>query len=303
MSDLIFRQVTLEDYDRIYAYMAAFGEGSCQHSFVSIYSLSEKYGDVVCEKDGFLYVLRSCLCDADFRVYLVPMGEGDLRKAFANIIADAGKYGKKVKFLSLTQKYAEFLREEFPDRFTIEEDRDLAEYVYRTESMSTFTGGELRKRRKEVNHFWRLFGERAAVTRIVPGDFADILAFEQRWLEISKENHDMAALERESRMIQKQLAHYEQLRLSGIVLRIDGVVKGFGYGVKLSDEYYDAVIEKGDREVPHIYKVLRQESVKQCAMDCTYVNVEEDVGVPGLRALKYAYKPEFLIHKYIAAER
>lgn len=303
MPDLVFRQVTLEDYDRIYEYMSAFGEGSCQHSFVSIYSLSEKYGDAVCEADGCLYVLRSRLCDAEFRVYLAPMGQGDLKQAFRNIIADAGKYGKKAKFLTLTQKYADFVRKEFPGQFAIEEDRDLAEYVYRTEAMATFAGGELRKRRKEVNHFWRLFGERAAVTKIVPGDFADILRFEQQWLEVSRETHDAAALERESRMIQKQLAHYDELRLSGIVLRIDGDVKGFGYGVKLSDAYYDAVIEKGDREIPHVYKVLRQESVRQCAMDCTYVNVEEDVGVPGLRALKYAYKPLFLIHKYVVSER
>ena len=282
--------------------MSVYGEGSCQHSFVSMYSLGEKYGDQVCIRDDTLYTLRGNLCDDEYRVYLAPMGQ-ELKTAFRTIRLDAAEYGKKVKFLTLTEGYAEALRDAFPDQFLIQEDRDLAEYIFPTREMSAFPGGKLKKRRVEVNHFWNLYGDRAKVTVIEPSDFQDILEFESRWLYESKENHDMHALERESRMIQKQLSHYDILRLSGIVVRIDGVVKGFGYGTKLSDLYYDAIIEKGDRSVPHIYKVLRMESVRQCAMECEYVNMEEDLGIPGLRDIKNAYKPAFLIHKYLATER
>lgn len=303
MDNLVFTSVNLDGLDQVYRYTSVFGEGSCQHSACSMYSLAEKYGDAVCEREGMLYTLRSRLCDDDFRVYLAPMGHGHLKDAFLNIISDAKSYGKRVKFYSLTEKYADVLKEEFPCRFDIEEDRELAEYIYRTESMSTFSGRKLRKRRSEVNTFWNIYGDRASVTKIEPGDFSDILEFEGKWLEKNKETHDMEALGREARMIELQLAHFQELHLSGIVLRIDGVVAGFGYGTKLSEDYYDAIIEKGDRDVHNVYKVLRQESVKQCAMDCTYVNMEEDVGILGLRALKYAYKPEFLLHKYIAVER
>lgn len=303
MDDLVFTPVNLDAFDQIYRYTSVFGEGSCQHSACSMYSLAEKYGDAVCEKDGVLYTLRSRLCDDDFRVYLAPMGHGNMKEAFLNIISDAEAHGKKAKFFSLTEKYADVLKEELPDRFDIEEDRDLAEYIYRTEIMAAFSGGKLKKRRSEVNTFWNIYGNRASVTKIEPSDFPDILEFERKWLEENKETHDMEALGREARMIEVQLSHFEELHLSGIVLRIDGVVSGFGYGTKLSDSYYDAIIEKGDKNVHNVYKVLRQESVKQCAMDCTYVNMEEDVGVPGLRALKYAYKPEFLLHKYVAVER
>lgn len=303
MEDLVFTPVNLDAFDQVYRYTSVFGEGSCQHSACSMYSLAEKYGDAVCERDGVLYTLRSRLCDDDFRVYLAPMGHGNMKEAFLNIICDAAAHGKKAKFFSLTEKYANILKEELPDRFDIEEDRDLAEYIYRTEIMAAFSGRKLKKRRSEVNTFWNIYGNRASVTKIEPSDFPDILEFERKWLKKNKETHDMEALGREARMIEVQLSHFEELHLSGIVLRIDGVVSGFGYGTKLSDSYYDAIIEKGDRDVQNVYKVLRQESVKQCAMDCTYVNMEEDVGVPGLRALKYAYKPEFLLHKYIAVER
>ena len=302
-NSLTFLPVTWTDYDLIYPYTSAYGEGSCQHSPVSMVSLSEKYGDSFCIRDGFLYILRKHLCHEDYRVYMAPLGGGDIKQAFRTILADAQACGKKTKFMTLTEKHANLLRETYPDRFDITEDRNLAEYVYHTEKMGFFPGGKLKKRRNEVNAFWAQYGERAAVTRISSKDYEEILQFERQWLSENNETHDEYSLNREARMIEAQLDHFDSMHLSGIVLRIDGQVHGFGYGTKLSDSYYDAIVEKGDRAVPHIYKVLRQEAVKQCALDCDWVNVEEDLGIPGLRELKYAYQPEFLIMKYIAIER
>ncbi|MBQ9348240.1 MAG: DUF2156 domain-containing protein, partial [Oscillibacter sp.] len=210
---------------------------------------------------------------------------------------------KRVKFHTLTERAAAALEEALPGRFEFREDRDLAEYVYRTESMATFSGIRLKKRRNEVNSFWSRYAERAAVTRISSADFADMLAYEYIWLRENSETHDSGALEREARMVEKQLRHFDELHLSGVILRIDEEVHGFSYGTALSESCYDAIAEKGDRAVLNVYKVLRQESVKQCAMEYPYVNLEEDVGVQGLRDLKNAYQPEYLLHKYIATER
>ena len=300
---LQFQSVTPEDYDRIYPYTSAFGEGSCQHSPVSMVSLAEKYGDCVCIRDDTLFTLRKNLCDETFRVYLAPLGSGDPQKAYGQILSDAAAYGKRARFLTLTERAADELRAAYPDRFEISEDRDLAEYFYHTAQMGTFSGSDLRKRRGEIHTFWHRYGDRATVVPITAADVNDILAFEDAWLEQNKETHDGDALEREARMIELQMRLFTPLHLSGVVVRIDGEVKGFGYGTKLSGQFYDAIAEKGDKAVPYIYRVLRQESVKQCAMDCAYVNMEEDVGVPGLRALKLAYRPAYLLKKFAATEK
>ena len=302
-SPLFFLPVTWQDYDLIYPYTSAYGEGSCQHSPVSMASLEEKYGDAVCVRDGFMFTLRSRLCDQRYRVYLAPLGSGDLKTAFSRVFEDAAVDGKKVRFVTLTEKYAVRLEAAFPGRFDIVENRDLAEYMYLSRKMGFFPGGALKKRRNEVNAFWARYGERASVTRINAAVHEDILRFEFRWLAENTETHDMVSLTREARMIEAQLMYFDVMRLSGIVLRIDGTVHGFGYGTRLSDAFYDAIVEKGDRSIPHIYKVLRQEAVKQCALDCVWVNAEEDLGIQGLRDLKYAYQPDFLLRKYIATER
>ena len=303
MEKLNFQKLNFEDQKKVYNYTSKYGEGSCQHSFVSMISQYEKYSDMICERDGFLFILRSNLCDDEYRVYLAPLGEGDLKKAFGEIIYDAKQYGKKVKFFTLTEYYADFLEKEFPDLFNISLEMDLAEYMYRTEKMSTFSSRKLKRRRGEVNKFRKLYAGHFTVKLITPEDFSDILEFEKNWLKDNAENHDVDALNREYRMIEYQFEHYNELNLSGIVLRIDGKVYGFGYGTKLSDKFYDAIIEKGDKNIPNIYKVLRLESVKQCAMDCEFVNMEEDLGIAGLRNLKLCYRPEYLLNKYIAVER
>lgn len=302
MGELNFQPVQITDYDRVYEYTSAYGENSCQHSPVSMFSLAGKYDDHICIEDGFLYIMRDDLCDDTYRVYLAPLGGGDLKKAYENIFADAAAHGKKSKFLTLTQKHAEFLEKEFPGRFDISEERDLAEYVYFTEKMSEFSGKKLRKRRQEVAKFFEEYGDRVEIKLIEKSDHEDIIQFEKEWVVFNSETHDEAALLIEQVEIKRQLSVFDELHLSGIILRIDGEVHGFGYGTKLNDDCFDAIIEKGDRGIPNIYKVLRRESVRMCALDCTYINLEEDVGSEGLRNLKLAYQPEYLISKYIVTE-
>ncbi|MCR5830507.1 MAG: phosphatidylglycerol lysyltransferase domain-containing protein [Lachnospiraceae bacterium] len=300
---LCFRPVEIGDYDKLYPFTSEYGEGSCQHSPVTFCSLIEKYHDEFCINDNVLYILRNGLCDDTYRVYLAPFTGTDLKTAFSVIIEDAASYNKKAAFISLTEKNAKILDTSFQGQFNIKENRDLAEYVYRCDMMANYSGHSLSKRRQQVRAFWRTFGERAQIDIITEKDFEDILRFENDWLNQNIETHDKIALEREERMIKSQFDHFFDLNLSGIVLRIDGIVRGFGYGTKLNDYYYDAIVEKGDYNILHIYKVLRQESVKRCALDCRYVNLEEDVGVEGLRKVKLSYKPEYLLRKFVAFQK
>lgn len=303
MSILLFHELLPEEYGSFYPYLSAYGDGSCQHSFASMYALDEKYGDRVCEEGGFLYTLRNRLCDGQYRVYLAPMGGGDRKQAFRNVLEDAHRYGKKTKFLTLTEPCAAFVQEAFPDVFEIREERDLAEYVYRVDRLASFSGKALKKRRQEVNQFWAAYGARASVTRMTAEDVAAVLEFEREWVRQNSETHDVPALEREARFGERLLEHFAAFRIAGVVLRIDGRVHGFSFGTKLNDAVFDGLLEKGDREIPHVYKVLRMELPKQCAGGCIYENIEEDLGIPSLRSMKLQYQPDLLMRKYVASER
>ncbi|MBQ9434058.1 MAG: hypothetical protein IJU26_07570 [Synergistaceae bacterium] len=56
---LDFQPVTLGIKELVVSYTFKYGEGSCQHSFVSSWCLRHKYADEFCEHNAFLYTLRA----------------------------------------------------------------------------------------------------------------------------------------------------------------------------------------------------------------------------------------------------
>jgi len=300
---LPFHLVALEDADLINRYMKPYGQNSCQHSFVSMYSLQEKYADSVCEADDFLFTFRANLSDSAYRTYLAPMGAGDKKAAYETLLADAHAYGAKLRLETVTEEEKQFLEINFPGRFTCEPLRDYAEYIYDTQRMIDLPGHKLMKKRRELHQYQREYGARTQIELITRKDFPEILEFERFWLDQNAQTHDAESLLREYRCIEREFEHYEELGIRGIVLRIDGIVRGFSYGTDLNEECFDAMVEKGDRDIPNIYRILFQASVRQCAAKLKYVNREEDVGSPGLRLVKTTYEPEILLLKYLITEQ
>ncbi len=299
---MLFRKAEIGDYDKIQSYFELYGENSCQHSFVNMFTLYEKYGAQYCEKDGFLYVLRSHMCGDGVRTYLFPIGVGDEKKAVEAVMEDAHRNQARVRFETITEEKCRWLLQEFPDNFKSEEVRDYAEYIHLSDNLARLPGSKFAKKRYDVNLIRRLYGERMEEAFLTKDTREEALEFEKKWLKSLRDSYDAEALHMEYREIEKQLAYLDELKISGIIVRIDKKIQGFVYGTPISRDCYDVLIEKGNREIDDIYRVLHQDIVRMCAMDYKYINREEDLGVLGLRKAKLSYKPDILLHKYIAEE-
>lgn len=176
------------------------------------------------------------------------------------------------------------------------------EYLYDRERIATLSGHGLVTKRYESRAFWRRFGVRASVKPITLSDIEEIREFQALWLASKLADPDWIHLTNENTTIGMSLSDFNALGLTGIVLRIDGVVRGFAYGCRLSPDCLDMVAEKGDRSILGIYSVLNQQFALCCGEGCRYLNWEEDVAVPGLRQAKLSYKPDILLQKYILSE-
>ncbi len=51
------------------------------------------------------------------------------------------------------------------------------------------------------------------------------------------------------------------------------------------------------------YQAINNLFLKNCLKDASYVNREQDLGIPGLRRAKEAYKPNKMIEKSIIHKR
>ena len=303
-----FQPVTLELRDRLIPHYHAYSQHSCQHSFVSSYCMAGKYGDRVCLEDGYLFTLRGLKCTEREREYLFPLGdltaEEKVCEAVEKVLRDAHAHKSKVVFRTITKEAADLLNRHFADTFVTEEVRDFAEYIYTHDKLALLPGHEMAHKRYDLHTFERDFAGRYEVKVIQTKEQLDeILPFQEWWIEEKIEHEEDVQLEKEDEAIRLGLAHFFELGLSGIIVYVDGKMAGYAYGAPLSKDSYDVIIEKGDRRIPDIYKVLNRDLVRFCCEGYTYINREEDLGVEGLRTAKLSYKPDILLEKFIATEK
>ena len=304
---LCFEPLTIAAKKALEPYYYQYGEGSCQHSFVSSFCMKGKYGDQACVRDGFLYTLRSGLCGKGERVYLFPLGERNVSdavcRAVENVLLDAHEHGCRMRFETVTESAAELLEQRFPGRFLIEEKRDSAEYLYTHDKLALLPGHEMASKRHDISTFERQYAGRCEVCRIVTEEQVEaIRPFQAWWKEMKMARQEDVQLALEDEAIRTGLDHFFELGLSGILVYIDGRLSGYAYGAPLSDGCYDVMIEKGDRSVPDIYKILNRDLVRLCCGGSAWINREEDLGVDGLRKAKLSYKPDRLIRKFSVRE-
>lgn len=287
-------------------YFSEYGEGSCQHSFVTNFCLKDKYDDLYCEYDSYLYILRNGLCDDSHRVYLFPMGdrkdESKIKSAIDNILCDAKNYGKKVIFNSITESAKDVLLKLFEGKFEVENSKDLYEYIYNVDDLAYLNGPKYYNKRNEVKSFYRKYEGRILIKKIEDNDVASIKEVYKMWLDVSEERNNNPQLKFENAALNIAFDYYNELGIIGLAVYVDNHMIGFIIGTKLNNEYVDAMIEKGDINYKGVYRVLNTEFPKMCVEECKYINLEEDLGIEGLRNMKSLYHPSHLIKKYIAIE-
>ena len=158
-------------------------------------------------------------------------------------------------------------------------------------------------KRHDISTFERQYAGRYEVRRIrTEEQVEEIRPFQAWWKEMKMARQEDVQLALEDGAIRRGLDHFFEVGLSGILVYIDGRLSGYAYGAPLSDGCYDVMIEKGDRSVPDIYKILNRDLVRLCCGGTAWINREEDLGVEGLRRAKLSYKPDRLIRKFSVRE-
>jgi len=67
----------------------------------------------------------------------------------------------------------------------------------------------------------------------------------------------------------------------------------------LNDDMLVIHIEKAHIEYEGSYQAINNLFLKSCSENASFVNREQDLGIPGLRKSKEAYKPHHMVKKYI----
>lgn len=203
--------------------------------------------------------------------------------------------GKSFRMHLVTEDKYACLEEIFPGKYTVEYNRDQADYIYDMEKMISLAGKKLHGKRNHINKFkennpdWRY-------ESLSKENVAACVEMAEEWKERNL-CEERGEKHREFCVTLRSLEEYEQLGLKGGVLWAGGRVVAFTLGEELNQEMFVVHIEKALADVQGAYPMINQQFLTHEASQYSYVNREEDTGAEGLRKAKLSYYPVFLQEK------
>ena len=294
-----FRKIELAVKPLIEAVLATSKRNDSTLGFANLYSLQDKYASSFCIEDDTFY-LRMENRVPGVVAYFPPIGPKDSALAGVELLESAVAKGEPALLVNVSLDESKRI-EALPNAssFNIQGNRDYAEYLYHTDDIATYSTPELGRKRRAVRKFFTQYEDRFEVAVLDDANKDAARAFQEAWYvhngSYRKGTH---SLDLEHRRIMNDFDHYDELGLEGLVVSIDGEVAGYAYGALLPGGAFDVIVLKGDLRHQSIWSVILQEVAKSVQGRATLLNLEEDLGIAGLRENKMRFHPCALLDKF-----
>lgn len=231
--------------------------------------------------------------------YGFPIGGNDMAEIVGVLRQDARQREEPFAFCLVTEEQKAVLEHWFPGRFTYTENRNDADYIYLQSDLAFLKGKKYHKKKNHVSRFQRKYNDHCfRVINEYNKDDAWRVAV--AWHRNHK-GHSSTAQNLELEAIREALYYFEDLQLKGGILYVFCEPVAMTIASPISPHICDIHFEKAleSYAVNGAYAVINQKCASLLT-EYTYLNREEDIGLPGLRDAKSSYHPAILLKKYYA---
>ena len=171
-------------------------------------------------------------------------------------------------------------------------DRDNFDYLYRREALATLAGRALQRKRNLVHAF-----ERRHAYRCEPRDHTragDALAVREGWRARAPDLADYGPAK-------EALELARELELVGRITFVEDQPVGYALGeYAVAGTMFVVHYEKTVPDMKGLYQVINRDLARALPETVTLLNLEQDLGEPGLRQSKLTYRPGDYVHKHRA---
>lgn len=290
--EITFKKPELEDKEMVDRYFHMNCNRSCEYTFANLYLWSRHYKveyAVVEEMLVFHYTERG-------KYFTFPQGDRkNLKRTIDALMVWCEEREIAFHLTIVTPEQFEQLEQLYPGKFTIQYDRNVADYVYETEKMIRLSGKKYHGKKNHINKFKRLYPD-WQYESITKDNVEDCFQMALRWRELNGCEEDVEK-NAEMCVTLNSLRLFEELELRGGLIRVAGEVVAFSIGEPVCGDTMVVHIEKAYADVPGAYTMINQQFLEHEASEYTYVNREEDTGDEGLRQAKLSYHPVFMMEK------
>ena len=293
---LNFRQIEINDYEKVSQLFVKSGIENCEHCFATMLVWSKRHNVQIAVEENTVF-MRSF--GKEHIWYLYPRGDMDKAKAIEKIIRDAD--GKKISIYGIDELNAIFLNENFGDEFCVQDDRDGADYLYKTEDLATLPGKNYQKKRNHVSRFIRenpdykfveITSENTSIAKEYIAHWCERYNTENSWDLVS-----------EQQGIYQLLDNFEKLQLMGAMIETGGNIVAVSIAAAINECMVDVLVEKAWHDVNGAYAIINRDFAANCFSGFELINREDDMGLENLRKAKLSYFPYEIRKKYLAQSR
>lgn len=258
-----------------------------EFTFANLYLFREKHNYQVLDDGEDLFLSGVTYDGKTFLMPLCDLSNEENRDYFLKLIKIASDYDM---IYPVPEKW---LSQFSPDSFMFSYIDDDSDYLYAIDTFVSYPGRKLHGKRNLVAQFLRDYNAEILPLNKENAHLAtEILNYWQENVAAKKDKTDFfPCLE--------ALQNIEKLNQIGEIFLIDGIPQGFVMGEQYNKKYCVIHFAKGNNEIKGIYQYMfsifagrNKEAL------CDFVNLEQDLGKEGLRAMKKSYLPIEMVCKY-----
>ena len=283
-----FKALELLDKPIFDKYYAAAGCENSEFTFTNMYIWRRAY-QIAFYDSGRVLVVKGVWNKQEF--YFLPLGD---KQAVVEAIEELLQVSS-IQLRSVPADWINVITQHYPRaRYVLSPDD--YDYVYSVSDLIELKGRKYEKKRHHINKLVRTYPE------IYYQSFDDDLIKKVRehtdnWYVGSLS--DDIWLQYEQQALTEVLSNWRALNIQGGALLHRQRVIAFTAGEQLTPDTAVIHIEKAEKDYSGAYQLINREFLKHAWQQCSYVNREEDMGIPELRIAKQSYYPVKMLEKYI----
>ncbi|MCU0641895.1 MAG: phosphatidylglycerol lysyltransferase domain-containing protein [Candidatus Margulisbacteria bacterium] len=222
--------------------------------------------------------------------FLEPLGRHELPATVRTMFRHIGRISR------VSPGFASLLP---PAEFALAPLRNQFDYLYLRQEIAELKGRKFDGKRNHLKRFQAKHPDYQFVPLTV-GYKNEALALFEKWFKIREESRYFPRLAYISQKgaINAAFTLFDRLKLLGGVLLVDDQFQGFTLGSQINPETVSVHFLYVDPELPGGFPAVLWAACNNCYRGFKYIDLEQDLGIPGLRQAKLSYQPHQLVEKY-----
>lgn len=290
-----FRPLVLEDRERFEAFRQYGHYEGWEMNFTNLFIWKDSWRLMMAEDELALYIRGYDKYLKSPFVFPPVAKPGGFAQAVRRLERLKRSEGLSFLLRGITDEMKAVLEQAMPGRYVYQPSPETTDYVYNTQDLLTLRGRKFASKRNHINKFMMEYPD-YEYARMTLDDLPECLAMTDQWLALQPElTWD---LEDEYLSVQEMLRNFQALEVTGGLIRVRGKVVAYSIGEMITPDMAIIHIEKADEGIPGLYAAINRFFVEDAWEDTTWINREDDMGLPGLQRAKESYHPKRRIHKY-----